>query len=262
MKANTYAKKKKATHIMIFSLVGVLVILGSIAAVHAAFQTGRFKRPNVVIGLDNDNLDNPEIQPSPDDPNQSLNNTDIIFGGLKNDILIGLLGSDEIHGGFGNDVIIGGTEQGTPPNSDIMFGDFGADISIWAPGDGSEAFIGGKGKDAEVFGVIDRDADNVPTLDPQTGLPTVEVTGSPGFCTIERVEDPELGFEFLARFFVRATGGLAVTVRLRGVEQVFCTSEAGGAITYADLTESEPQFEEVSLQQVGALNRKVARIIR
>ena len=109
---------------------------------------------------------------------------------------------------------------------------------------------------------IDRDADNVPTLDAETGLPTAEVTGSPGFCTIEPVQDPDLGFEFLARFFVRATGNLAVTVRLKGVEQVFCTSEAGGEITFADLTAPDPQFEVISLEDVENLNPRVAKIIR
>jgi len=261
MKKNQ-ARKTKPAHLIIIGVMGVLIILGSIAAVQAAFQTGRTLRPNVIIGLDNDNLDNPEIQPSPDDPDQSLNNTDILIGGFRDDILIGLLGSDVIHGWFGDDVIIGGTEQGTPPNSDIMFGDHGEDIGIWAPGDGSEAFDGGPGVDAEVFGLIDRDADNVPTLDSETGLPTTDVTGSPGFCTIEAVQDSELGFEFLARFFVRATGNLAVTVRLTNTEQVFCTSEAGGEITFADLSEPDPQFEVVSLEDVEYLNPKVAQIIR
>jgi hypothetical protein len=156
------------------------------------------------------------------------------------------------------------------PNSDIMFGRSGNDISLWAPGDGSDAFIGGSGLDAQVFGVIDRDANNVPILSPvdgrhsKTGLPTAEVTNSPGFCTLEPVPDEaELGFAFLVRFFVRATGALAVTIRLPAdVEQVFCTSEAGGAITFADLTAANPVFVEVSLAQVQQLNRTVSQIIR
>jgi len=64
------------------------------------------------------------------------------------------------------------------------------------------------------------------------------------------------------RFFSRATGNLLVTVRTRNVEQVFCTSEAGGAITYADLTEVDPQLVEVSIDQVEDLNRTVGAIIR
>jgi Ca2+-binding RTX toxin-like protein len=262
MKTEQHIVKIKSTSLMVIAVVSLLMIFSSIASAEAAFKFGYFFRPNVIVGLDNDNIDNPEIQPSPGDPNQSLNNTDILIGGFRDDILIGLLGSDVMHGWFGNDVLIGGTEQGSTPNSDIMFGDNGDDISIWAPGDGSEAFDGGHGEDVEIFGVIDRDADNVPTLDAVTGLPTAEVTGSGGFCTIEPVQDPDLGFEFLARFFVRATGNLAVTVRLKGVEQVFCTSEAGGEITFADLTAPDPQFEVISLEDVENLNPRVAKIIR
>lgn len=187
-----------------------------------------------------------------------------------NDVLIGLLGSDTMLGGPGKDILIGGTEQGVAPNSGIIFGAKGNDINIWAPGDGSDAFIGGLGpRDVQIFGVIDRDADNVPILSDvssgphkRTGLPTAEVTNSPGFCTLERVQDPDLGFDFLVRFFVRSTGALAVTIRVKDVEQVFCTSEAGGAITFADLRDNNPQFVEVSLEEVEQLNGTVAQIIR
>jgi hypothetical protein len=173
-------------------------------------------------------------------------------------------------GGEGNDILIGGTEQGMLPNSDIMFGGLGDDISIWRAGDGSEAFIGGFGRDAQVFGSIDRDENNVPVLSPvdgihsSTGLPTADVTGQGGFCTLERIpDDAELGFAFLVRFFVRATGALAVTVRLSDdVEQVFCTSEEGGEIIFADLRAENPEFVVVSLDEVRRLNRTVAQIIR
>ena len=49
--------------------------------------------------------------------------------------------------GAGDDVIVGGTEGGQPapalPNSDIAYGEAGSDAFIWAPGDGSDAFVGG-----------------------------------------------------------------------------------------------------------------------
>lgn len=248
-----------------FVIVGLIALLGlfrGAGMVHAALQEGRVLVRNVLIGLDNDNLANAQIQPSPQNPNQSLNNTDILLGGIQDDVLIGLLGNDVMLGGLGDDVLIGGTEQGTTPNSDVMLGDPGDDISIWAPGDGSDAFLGGTGKDALVLGVIDRDTANVPTLDPQTRLPAAELTRSPGFCTVERVRDPALGFDFLVRFFVRATGNLAVTIRVKEVEQVFCTLQAGGAITFADLRRSDPRFEVVTPDQVAGLNRKVSRIVR
>jgi hypothetical protein len=225
---------------------------------------------DVLIGLDDDNKANPAIQPA--DPadlaNQSLDNTDVLLGNNGDDVLIGLLGSDVMDGGPGNDILIGGTEQFNTPNSDTMIGGAGNDIALWRGGDGSEAFLGGRGVDALIFGNIDKDADNVPVLSPatgrhaKTGLPTADLTSQGGFCTLERVLDPDFGYEFLVRFFIRATGRLAVTLRTSQVEQVFCTSEAGRAITFADLTQPDPAFVEVTPDEVHALNATVAKIIR
>jgi hypothetical protein len=224
--------------------------------------------PVPLIGPDDDNLDNPLIQPADTDVNQSLNNTDILQGGPENNVIIGLLGNDVLLSGPKSDITIGGTEQGQGPNSDVILGGEWDDVNIWAPGDGSDAYVGGSGLDAQVFGVIDRDEDNVPTLDGTAsgfpyGSPTADVTGQGGFCTLERVDNAQLaGYEFLVRFFVRATGDLAVIIRLAEVEQVFCTSEAGGAIIYADLTADNPEFVEVELEEVEGLNGIVADIIR
>ena len=53
-------------------------------------------------------------------------------------------------------MLIGGPEGGAgggAPNSDVQFGDSGNDVSIWAPGDGSDFFHGGSGnRDAQVVG--------------------------------------------------------------------------------------------------------------
>ncbi len=227
---------------------------------------------DVLIGQDDDNEANPLIQPIAPPPNQSLNNADVLQGAGGCDVLIGLLGNDVLDGGPGGDVLIGGTEQFDPDgfgNKDVMLGGAGNDTNIWAPGDGSDAFLGGSGdRDAQVFGLIDRDGANVPVLTPvfgkfsDTGLPTADVTGSPGFCRLEDVQQTDLGFDYLVRFFVRASGNLAVTIRLKDVEQVFCTSEAGGQITYADLTAEFPQFVVVSAAEAEALNRTVGQIIR
>jgi Ca2+-binding RTX toxin-like protein len=220
---------------------------------------------SILFGLDNDNTNNLQIQPVGTTANQSLNNTDVLSGGAGNDVIVGLLGSDVIAAGGGNDIVIGGPEQGTSPNSDVVFGDDGDDINIWAPGDGSDVFIGGNGRDALVFGVIDKNANNIPTsAGPAPGfahIPSANVSGQNGFCTIERA-DPALGFEFLVRFRGRANGNLIVTVRTREVEQVFCTSQAGGQITYADLTQANPQFDVIALGHVLQINNTVGRIIR
>lgn len=250
------------------ALVAAMILVSLTVSVQAALVEGTH-RSEVLIGRDDDNVNNTEIQPPGTVANQSLNNADALDGKGGNDVLIGLLGSDTMLGGLGTDILIGGTEQGTQPNSDIMFGNEGNDINIWAGGDGSDAFIGGANRDALVMGTIDRDANNVPILTPvskgphrRTGLPTADVSGQGGFCTLERVEEPDLGFDFLVRFFARATGNLLVTIRVIDVEQVFCTSEAGGAITFADLRDDNPEFVEVSLEEVEEINRTVARIIR
>jgi hypothetical protein len=53
-----------------------------------------------------------------------------------------------------------------------------------------------------------------------------------------------------------------VTIRLAEVEQVFCTSQAGGEITYADLTLPNPQFVVIPLAAVPQANPIAALSIR
>lgn len=237
---------------------------------HAAQLVGT-SRSDVLIGSDDDNVNDPEIQPEGVAANQSLNNADVLLGGRGDDILIGMLGSDLLAGGTGNDVLIGGIERGAQPNSDFQFGEIGNDIALWAGGDGSDHFDGGIGRrDALVFGAIDvTPGTNVPILAradgrrAKTGRPTANVTGQAGFCTLERVDDPAArGFEFLVRFFSKANGNLLVTVRTTDVEQVFCTAEDAAAITFADLTRPDPAFVEVTLDDVADVNADVAAMIR
>ena len=52
---------------------------------------------------------------------------------------------------------------------------------LWQPGDGSDFFDGGREDDAVVFGNI-TNVDGLPTLDPDTGLPEINVSGVGGFC--------------------------------------------------------------------------------
>jgi hypothetical protein len=253
--------------------VATAIALG--LALHALpVQAGELvgsSRADVLIGSDDDNLEDPEIQPEGVVANQSLNNADTLLGRSGDDILIGMLGSDVLIGGTGNDVLIGGIERATQPNSDIQIGDTGNDTALWQGGDGSDTFDGGRGsRDALVFGTIDRDADtDVPILSPvsgrhaKTGLPTANVSGQGGFCTLDAVQDPEArGFEFLVRFFSKNTGALLVTVRTREVEQVFCTAQNAAAITFADLTQPDPEFVEVELDAVAELNADVAKMVR
>ncbi len=237
------------------------------APVHAAFIEGT-GRSDLLFGHDDDNTNDPFIQPAGTAANQSLDNADVIVGERGDDVLVGLLGSDTLLGGSGSDILVGGTEQGKAPNSDIQIGDTGNDVAVWAGGDGSDVFDGGPGQDALVFGTIDK-VNGIPTISPtngrhrDTGVPTANVTGQGGFCRLEQVDDPAgRGYQFLVRFFARATGNLLVTVRTRDVEQVFCTSEAGGAITFADLTDAAPQLVNIALADVADLNPVVAQIVR
>ena len=248
------------------ALATILLGAGWVHLGEAANQVGGSDH-DVLVGRDDDNVNNPDIQPpgvpSPPGPNQSLNNTDLQVGGRGNDILIGLGGNDVQIGDDGDDIFIGGV------GADVQFGGRGNDISIWAPGDGSDAFVGGPNKDALVIGLFDRDPANnaLPLLSNPTngyphGRPSVNISGTNGFCTLERVDDPDLGYEFLVRFFVRSTGNLAVTMRLSETEHVFCPGLTPGEIVFADLTRDYPQFETVTLDQVQHLNQNVAPIIR
>ena len=240
------------------------------APIHAAFIVGA-NQSDVLIGADDDNQNDPEIQPAGVTANQSLNNADTLIGKRGDDVLIGMLGSDVLLGGFGDDILIGGIERTSQPNSDIQLGEAGNDTAIWQAGDGSDLFDGGPGpRDALVFGTIDLVTDtNFPELSPvegkhaRTGVPTANVSGQGGFCTLEAVENPDArGFEFLVRFFSKQSRALVVTVRVRDVEQVFCTAENAQAITFADLTARKPDFVEIAPEAVRDLNADVALMIR
>ena len=256
---------------LLIALLGLF--LGPPQATQAALVEGG-KGPQLLIGVDDDNQTNNAIQAGVV-ANQSLNRTDVLDGGPGNDVMFGLNGNDVMEGGPGDDIILGGPDGGAapggPPNSDIMFGGPGNDVNLWAPGDGSEAFIGGPGLDAIIFGATDLDAPDpstglrLPTLSfgvpgfPQ-GVTTANVSGLGNFCTVEASPSP--GFEHLVRFRSAATGNIIVTVRVRDVEQVFCTNQSGASIAFADLTVASPTFDVVSLSEVAALNPLVGVMIR
>jgi len=255
------------------ALLGVVPVLGQAPPTKAeVIENG--KGPQLIIGRDDDNIDNAAIQAGAA-ANQSLNRTDILEGGPGNDVIFGFNGNDVIDGGSGSDIILGGPDGGAapggPPNSDIMFGGPGDDVNLWAPGDGSEAFIGGRGLDAVVFGATDRDA----VVDPNTGfrlptlrfgvegfpqgIPTADVSGLVQHCTVE--PSPSPGYDYLVRFRGPA-GNIIVTVRVSGVEQFFCPSKDGAGIALADLTLPSPAFVDVSQREVETLNPLVAAMIR
>jgi hypothetical protein len=270
----------------LFGLLSILVAFGVAGTAFAALQGNEHsKRGQVLIGADNDNSSDPTIQPiaTPPGADQSLKKSDQLLGGAGPDMIVGRLGSDAISAGGGDDVIIGGTEGGQPapalPDSDIAYGNTGSDTFVWAPGDGSDAFIGGdaakikqgdkakasakgKGKkvkkpapeiDTLVIGNLALSADSsAPALFPNRkfgslprvfasdrGVPT-PLGGTPprnpnltGECQI--LPAPAgLGYQDLVRFFA-APGNLAVTIRVKGVEQVICPTAGSDAATLTSL---------------------------
>ena len=254
-----------------FAAAVLAVVLGFAGPSQAALVEGA-NGPQLLIGLDDDRQDNAAVQAGAV-ANQSLNRTDVMVGGSGNDVMFGLNGNDVMDGGPGRDIILGGPDGGAapggPPNSDIMFGGPGNDVNLWAPGDGSEAFIGGNGVDALIFGSTDRPPDPDPATGfrlpllrlgvpgfPQ-GIPTADVSGLSNFCTLEA--SPLPGYEYLVRFR-GATGNIIVTVRVRAVEQVFCSQDS--QIAFADLTQPNPAFAAVSQDEVAHLNSLVAEIVR
>ena len=258
---------------LLLALLGV--IMGPAHPTQAAVVEGG-NGTQLLIGIDDDNQANALIQAGAI-ANQSLNRTDVLDGGRGNDVMFGLNGNDVMDGGPGDDIILGGPDGGPapggPPNSDIMFGGPGNDVNLWAPGDGSEAFIGGPGIDALIFGATDREA----VADPATGvrlptlffgvpafpqgIPTADVSGQGNFfCTVEA--SPSLGYQHLVRFRSAATSNIIVTVRVTDVEQIFCTSQGGASIAFADLTVPSPTFGVVTQREVETLNSLVAAMIR
>ncbi|HEX2359308.1 MAG TPA: hypothetical protein VHH72_05795 [Solirubrobacterales bacterium] len=144
------ARSRRFRRTPFFAGLAALAVLTAMGTSYAALQGNENgKKPQVVIGADNDDVSNGTIQPipSPPGPDQSLKKSDQLFGGAAADTIVGRLGSDVIKAGAGDDVMVGGTEGGQPPpalpNSDIAYGEGGSDAFIWAPGDGSDAFVGG-----------------------------------------------------------------------------------------------------------------------
>ena len=142
------------------TLLAALTAMGTSYAALQGNENG--KKPQVIIGADNDEIGNGTIQPipSPPGPDQSLKKSDQLFGGAAGDTIVGRLGSDVIKAGAGDDVMVGGTEGGQPapalPNSDIAYGEAGSDTFVWAPGDGSDAFVGGDSKAKKRVKVVKR----------------------------------------------------------------------------------------------------------
>lgn len=141
-------KKVRLPRAPLMAALAALALVSIFGTAYAALQGNEnAKRGKVIIGQDDDTIGNGTIQPVNPPPDQSLSKGDQLFGGRGADMIVGRLGPDVITAGAGDDVMIGGTEGGQPAppvsNSDIAYGNAGSDTFIWAPGDGSDAFVGG-----------------------------------------------------------------------------------------------------------------------
>ena len=137
--------------LLALGLVASFVVAGTAMAALKGNENARGGQ--VLIGNDDDDPANTTIQPPGVTANQSLRKGDQLRGGRGADVLVGRLGPDTLLSGVNQfqekgDVIVGGTERGSDVNAfppfDIAKGGWGDDTFIWAPGDGSDAFIGGE----------------------------------------------------------------------------------------------------------------------
>ena len=251
MRINTTARTAVAG---VAGVAGVAVLVGAGLAVAPAsgLMAPGTGGKDVHIGTDNDNADNPFIQPPGVAAKQHMDNTDVLIGRGNDDLLIGNLGSDTLLGNSGDDILVGGPEAFQAPNSDVMLGERGDDINIWAPGDGSDAFVGAGGHDTMIFAPLETKADGSPKLvrKQHRKIPRVKIDGLPQFsCTIVKVPASQhLGFDFLIRFNVNDAP--AVTVRQEAVERVFCPSPHAGHVLVADLAKANPTFKSRKLAKV------------
>jgi hypothetical protein len=217
---------------------------------------------DVTTGLDSDNASNAFIQPPGVVAPQHMNNTDVLFGRGNDDLLIGNLGNDVPVGGGGDDILVGGPEHGVSPNSDVLLGDGGDDVNIWAPGDGSDAYVGDRGYDTMIFAPFVTRPNGSLKLEWFHGrkVPRVEITNQPEFsCQIVKVPpSQQMGEQFLVRFEVNDV--IVATVRQRDVERLLCPSLYGNRAVVADLTRAHPTFHQIRLVAIpGVVGAIVAK---
>jgi hypothetical protein len=248
----TTLKSSKRRALAATAAAAAVVSTGAVMSTAAGIALPGTSGKDVTIGLDNDNADNPFIQPPGVTAKQHMDNTDVLFGRANDDLLIGKLGGDTLLAGTGDDITVGGPEGFQTPNSDVLVGDYGDDVNIWAPGDGSDAFLGDQGKDTMIFAPFVTNDDGSLKLFWKHGrkIVKVDIDEKPNFsCTIVKVPASEkLGFGFLVRFNVN--GSPVVTVRQRDVETVYCPSPAEGKAQVARLDVAHPAFRNVWLKNV------------
>ena len=241
-----------------FSRATVVAVLSATAV--AGVATGAYASiapglpgNDVTLGADNDNAGNAFVQPPGVAAKQHMDNTDVLFGRDGNDLLVGNKGGDTLVGGRGHDILAGGPENFAAPNSDVLLGDEGDDVNIWAPGDGSDAYVGDVGNDDMILAPFVKNANGSLKREFRNGRQVlrVDIDAKPQFsCRIDPVPATQnLGAQYLVRFSVNGT--LAVTIRLKDVERVLCPSPWPNRVRVAALNSLHPTvFHDVPLSKI------------
>jgi Ca2+-binding RTX toxin-like protein len=92
----TRIRTRKRIFMSVAALAAVMMVAAS-GSVHAALQEGGGGQ-DVIFGADDDNAGNTVVQPADVAAKQHLDNTDLILGGSRADLLVGLAGDDVIDG--------------------------------------------------------------------------------------------------------------------------------------------------------------------
>jgi hypothetical protein len=207
---------------------------GVFAGVASAHLIPGTPAKDVHVGTDTDNASNPFIQPPGVATRLHMANADVVFGRDNDDLLIGRRGNDTVVGGTGADILVGGPDRDHPANSsDVLLGDEGRDLALWAPGDGNDAIVGDVGRDTVVMGPLRLEGASL-ALERfrDRWVPRADLGGQPGSSceVISAPPEEHLGAQYLVRFVV---DGVPVgSARLKDVERLVCPSPEEG---YADV---------------------------
>lgn len=255
-RTDTHRPTAAASSLLLAGLLLALAFSGALPLMPAgALMAPGTPGRDVHIGTDDDTASNRFVQPAGVKTPQHMNGTDVLVGRGGGDLLVGNLGGDTLLGNAGRDVLVGGPEHGRRHSADVLLGETGDDVAVWAPGDGSDAFVGYRGRDTMVMAPLVLRDGGTPLLARTRGrmLPQVRIDEQQRFtCRVDPVPASEgLGFDHLVRFEQR--GRLVGTVRLEAVETVYCPSPETGRAVVADLTEPAPRFRTVRLDRVGGL---------
>jgi RTX calcium-binding nonapeptide repeat (4 copies) len=233
---------------------------GGIAGVASAHLVPGTPAKDVHVGTDTDNAANPFIQPPGVSARLHMANADVVFGRDNDDLLIGRRGNDTVVGGEGSDILVGGPDGGRVANgSDVLLGDEGPDLALWAPGDGNDAVVGDVGDDTVVLGPlrVDHGALVLRRFGGRV-VPRADLGGRPGLTcdVIAAPPEEQLGAQYLVRFLVE--GDPVGSVRVKDAERLVCPSARQG---YAEVARLDGGPVALHPQRLAAIRGRLLRAV-